>query len=401
MHFLISLGFLVFFMAVSFAYLAAGYGLLRGLRFLVLRMKGRNEPLWGGTPRKKAVFGLAVVVAFYLSLYASMYVKWCGSDNAHLKAKQYFAVGQTLAGLRLTVTKVLNPDNPVLLPLNTLQRLIYLQGSRYLPENDGEIGVWNDLWFNYPYIQRMAVPYGTSDTEPSYRMRNLLDSIWFSMEQMSTKSFVDKQMEREQYFQNFPRMAFYYFINKGYYNDRLIGSNRDLLQDPMYLYRLKKFYPWLDELRNRWIKNNIYKKIKQSKPKIETLRQSVSIGVLGKLIESSIYPKNFSCENVYIHLYIEARREFSDPNSINYVFGRYHRQEKEQAELIYQGTIDSITSSFKKYIIEHYCKIEVPGEEAFFEKLDKEYYRNTREATVRYVFRNEIKIIEEGHHAVR
>jgi hypothetical protein len=54
-----------------------------------------------------------------------------------------------------------------------------------------------------------------------------------------------------------------------------------------------------------------------------------------------------------------------------------------------------------KYILEHYCEIEAPGEEAFFDKKDKEYFHNTIESDVEYVFRNEIKIIEEGRNAVR
>lgn len=401
MHFLISILFLLLCMAVTFAYLVAGYFLARGVRFLFLRVRGHKEPFFVNAPKKKLYFSLTVVVSFYLTLYVSMHTKWCGDDNAHLEAKQYFAVGQTLAGLRLTVTKILNPDNPVLLPLNGLQRLIYLQGTRYLPKNDGEIGVWNDLWFNFPYVQRSTAPYGTSDTEPSYGMRKLLDSIWFSMEQMSTKPFADKQMEREQYFQNLPRMAFYYFMNKGHYHDRMIGSNSDLMQRPGYVDRFAKLYPWMVELRNRWIKDNFYEKIKQKRPKIEVLRQSVVVGVLGKLIESSIYSRSFNCGNIYIPLYIEARREFSDPNSRNFVWGKFHRQEKEQAELIYQGTIDSITSSFKKYIIEHYCGFQVPGKEAFFDKRDKKYFQSTRKDSVRYVFRNEIKIIEERRNVVQ
>jgi hypothetical protein len=247
----------------------------------------------------------------------------------------------------------------------------------------------------------MAVPYGTSDTKPSYRMRKLLDSIWFSMEQMSTKPFADKQMEQEHYFQDFPRMAFYYFINMGFYHDRLIGSSSDLLQNPRYIHRLEQLYPWLAELRIRWEENKLLEKVKKNRPKIEALRQSVTIGVLGDLIEASIYPGNFSCDNSYIPLYLDARREFIDPKSINHVWERLHSVQKQQAELIYNVAIDSVHSSFLKYILEHCCEIEAPGEEAFFDKRDKEYYRNTREATVRYVFRNEIKIIEDGHHAVR
>jgi hypothetical protein len=286
----------------------------------------------------------------------------------------------------------------MLLPLNGLQRLIYMQGSRYLPEDDGEVGIWNDLWFNNPYIQRTHLPYGTSDTEPSYRMRKLLDSIWFSMEQISTKPFADKQMEEEQYFRNFPRMAFYYTLNDGYYHDHLMGARRDLYQDPKFVKHLDMLFPWLRDLRSRWQKAGLYEKIKQKTPIIEALRQQVTINVLGGLIEASIYPGNFSCNDPNIPLYIEARREFTAPESPNFVWGRLHLQRKKQAELIYQAAIDPITSSFQKYVIEHYCGVDVPGEEIFFGRIHKDSFKKTLPDKVQRIFRDELKIIEENCH---
>jgi len=269
-----------------------------------------------------------------------------------------------------------------------------LQGTRYLPENDGEIGVWTDLWFNYPYIQKMRMPYGTSDKKPSYRMRKLLDRIWISMKQMSTGPFEDKQVEKELYFLNFPRTAFYYYITKGYYHDRLIGSTADLLQEKVYVNRNKQLYLWLSTLRDRWKKYKVYTDIKQNKPKIEVMRQQVAINLVGEIIRSSIYQGKYSCTNPYIPRYIEARREFTDSDNPNYVWGKLHQKQKQQAELIYGLGIDSISSSFLKYIIEKYCKLEVPGEEQYF-GWDRDYRIAGLTDKIKRIFKKELEILEE------
>lgn len=400
MHYVISLLFLALFMGMAAAYFLGGYCLLRSLPYLVQRVKKRGELFFKVSFKKLLISCFTVAVIAFLPVYITSRMEWCGDDNAHLTAKQYFVVGQPLCGMRLILTKVLNPDNPILWPLNGLQHLIYWQGTRYLPENDGEIGVWNDLWFNYPFIHRSHKPYGTDDRKPSYRMRKLLDSIWFSMEQMSTKPFADKQMEEEQYFRNFPRMAFYYTVNDAYYHDHLIGSRNDLLQKVKFVNYTKLLSYWVISLRERWIKVGIYDKIKQKTPKIEVLRQQVLISSLGDLIEATIYPGNFRCSDPNISLYIEARREFTDSAATNYVWESYHRQEKRQAETLYGVAIDTVGSSFQKYIIEHYCGMDVPGEEKFFsyDAVLKDYLKKTRTSKIKSVFRDELKIIEETNH---
>lgn len=347
--------------------------------------------------RKKSLVAVAVVAIFFVSLFATQRMTWMGRENAHYQAKEYFVAGQPLAGLRLLLTTFINPDNPFLIPLNTLQRQIYNQGVKYLPENDGEIGVWIDSWFNYPYIRKMWVPYQTSKTEPSYRMRKLLDRIWFAMDAMSARPFADKQMEYEMYQLNFPRSAFYYIIKDGYYADRFIGSSFELLKEPDYIRRCRLLYEWSALLRNRWIKQDNYETIKKSHPKIEALRQVVELDRLEDLIRSSIYSGKFSCDNPYIPLYVETRREFVDEKAENHVLKQLPSTGKRQAEDLYAIGVEGVAPAFLKYLLKEYCGMEVLGTMRFGYR-NKEAEQRRIKDQVEYTFRNEIKLLEEGYH---
>jgi len=399
MHLLLGVFFLTLSMVLVFLYLAAMSMLLVGLRWLWQRVRKTQLPfvLSRGHIKKIIYSCLAATLIFHISIYVSNRVHWCGEDNANLQAKEYFVAGQPLAGLRLVLTTFLNPDNPVLQPLHGLQQVIYTQGIKSLPEHDGEIGVWTDSWFNYPYIRRMWVPYKTSKTEPSYRMRKLLDRIWFAMETMSTRPFADKQMEYEMYQLNFPRSAFYYIIKNGYYADRFIGSSFELLKEPDYVRRSRSLYEWSALLRERWIEREYYVTIKKKYPKIEALRQVVELDRLAYLIRSSIYSGTFSCANPDIPLYVAARHEFVDENAEDHVLKRLRRREKRQADDLYAIGVEGTTPAFLKYLLKQYCSVEVLGNRSFGYKNEEADKREVV-SQVKRLFRNEIKMLEEGRH---
>ena len=207
-------------------------------RGVALFKKGKRSeqwpwPLfWFALPeRRRALLGgMGMISLFFGSVYLHQRLVWMGSDNANFKAKEYFVAGQPLAGLRLIFCDVLNPDNPVLVPLNGLQKLIYANGTRYLPDNDGEIGAWQDLWFHSPYMRRMHRPYGVDVFQPSINMRQLLDRIYASIEIMATRPFADARMERDLALMHLPGAAFYFSLNSGFYADRKVGSHGSLRQ---------------------------------------------------------------------------------------------------------------------------------------------------------------------------
>jgi len=397
-HFFAGLFFLILSWLVVAIWLAILLQIIPCTLFLWQKIRDKeNATLLKERAKRIAYIALIVSLAFHLTIYVTNRIEWCGSDNANFAAKEYFVAGQPLAGLRLVLTTVINPDNPVMSPLNALQQLIYNQGTQLLPKNDGEIGTWTDSWLNYPYIRRMWVPYKTSKREPSYRMRKLLDRTWFAMEAMSTKPFADKQMAYEMYQLNFPRSAFYYIIKDGYYADRYIGSSFELLKEPDYIRRCRLLYEWSALLRNRWIKQDNYETIKKSHPKIEALRQVVELDRLEDLIRSSIYSGEFSCDNPYIPLYVETRREFVDEKAENHVLKQLRRTEKRQAEDLYAIGVEGVAPAFLKYLLKQYCGVEILGDRSFGYK-NREADKREVISQIKRLFRNEIKILEEGRY---
>lgn len=347
--------------------------------------------------RRALMGGMGMISLFFGSVYLHQRLVWMGSDNANFKAKEYFVAGQPLAGLRLMLATYLNPDNLILQPLHGLQHLIYIRGIKQLPEKDGEIGVWADLWFNYPYIRKMWEPYGTDKRAPSHQMRNLLDTIWFAMEAMSTRPFADKKMEQKNYQLNFPRSAFYYTIKAGYYHDRYIGASVHLLKDLTFVERSRLLYEWTTALRERWIEQGRYESIKKEHPKVEALRQVVVLDTLENLIQSTIYSGEFSCDNPEIPLYIEARRDFADENARNHVLKQLRQKEKRQADDLYVMGVGSVAPAFLKYLLKQYCDMEVVGDRSFGYK-NKEADQREVMSQIKRLFRHEIKILEEGKH---
>jgi hypothetical protein len=356
--------------------------------------------LWFLLPEKrKKVVGVAMLVTlFSTGLYAHQRFTWMGEDNANLVAKEYFVAGQPLSVLRQTLCGFLNPENCLLVPLNALQRIIYEKGTHHLPKEDGEIGVWEDLWFHYPYIKRMHVPYGTSKVKPSPKMRQLLDRVYASIEIMSTQPFADLEMERRYALFNLPRAAFYFSINNGYYTDRKIGSRRPMLKQTQYVSQVDQLYRWMVELKQRWISAGMYGTIKRDMPKVEVTRQLLAIHFGGDVIYSSIFHGGFSCSHPLIPEYLEIRRDFTDPESPDYVWGRLHERQKDQAELLYGMAIDSQSVSFNKYLLEKYCGLDVPGEERFYSSRDKAFSRKMIISRLKSGFKQEIELIEEEKH---
>lgn len=403
MHIILGHLFIILCVVVVLIYVAIPCLLLPLLQRIVAFFKRESyvdcKPfLWFLLPEKrKTILRLSLMITlFFFVVYGQQRFIWMGKDNANYTAKEYFVAGQPLNGVRQVLCKYLHPENPVLVPLTMLQKLIYNQGVKYLPENDGERGVWDDLWFYSCYINRMRKPYNTNSYKPSYEMRRLLDQMYESITIMATHPMADRQMEQEKGFFSFPWIVFYFVSNHGYYADKRFGSKKPMMQQEKYVQQKKQLYQWMFELREKWIAAGQYETIKQEKPKMEIVRQVLTILLGGDILYASIYTGDFNCGNPIIPDYLEARREFTDSNSPNYVWQSLYDQQREQAELYYGIGIDIYAASFHKYILEHYCDLEVPGEERYYGDIDKSFSKKQRIPTIKRVFHEERTLIEEG-----
>lgn len=402
MAFVEGIGFLCLSIFLLFLYALAGYyvvfllqALFRLLWFVQNGdgLKGDSLPWW---PRRFALIAFSAIFVYHLALYTSQRFEWMGEDNAHLNAKEYWAAGSPLYVVRIAAARYTHPDIPVFGPLHQLQQAIYDRGVRHLPEGDGEIGVWTDLWFCYPYLLTFREPYGTDVQTPSPAMRQLLDKVWFSIETMASKPMADTQMKRQHYARNLPRSMFYYLINRGYYEDNQIRSRPATMRDPEQLRRFRAIANYQQELHDYWVGEGLFQPLLETAPKLEATRLTVANIVYMDLIVASIYSRTFRCDDPVIERYLAARKAFGGDAPDGDAWRRLHKREPQAAETLFIGAIDYPKPSFMKILLTERCDFEVPVEERFYLFFDKEFNRKQLRPKVRSIFRDEWKLLEEG-----
>ncbi len=401
MHFLHSLYYLLLTMLLTAGYLLLAGVLLYGLLTLVRRMfagQGRklkrtalDAVIFEPDKRNKALaFLLIVFLVYHLFFYIQQRQQWMGDDNAHLEAKEYFVAGQVLYGFRALLSRFIHPDIVVLWPLNTLQEKIYADGVQLLPEKDGERYVWQQLWFLYPYTRTLRETWDGDRRKYSPNMVKLLDRCWDSLQGMATQPFADQQIEQEQYYRNFPTLAFYYNQKRGQYLENANGSTTTMAHKPKYIERQKRLIAWLEELRNKWQADQAMANVLKKHPLIAITRQEALLRSLDNALEAVILQKQFSCAHPYVQLYVKTRIEFV--GSQEHPSPLMRLRNAKQRALHYDSQINWVGARFYKRMLPKYCGIEVAGEESNTE-FDKFI---GWDAKVKRIFKTEIQLIEEA-----
>lgn len=369
MHFLMGMFWLGAVLAMISLYVAAAYWVYMAARWCGATWRGSrsretaavDSPFWRAGDRKRIRSAIVIAVIAGMTAYVNQRVTWMGEDNAHLQAKEYYVSGQVLNGFRQALTTVIHPDLFVMYPANALQWAIYSQGSKKLPENDGEIGVWQNVWFHSHYSKKGRWQLGLNSGESSDKMRRLLDQWWFCLETMATRPFADKQMEEEHYLRDYPALAFSYESCKGFYSYKKIGSAQRLAMMPEYVARSRQLSRWLWELPGKWQASPKAREFNAANPKIVALLQTDLLLELISLIQGEIHERKFGCDNESIQRYFAARKEFVEPVDGLPAYRRL--KEKDQGKWLYEIVIEDPGARSTKYIITHYCGIEVAGKE--------------------------------------
>ena len=408
MHFLAGLLFLIAIVSLVLAYPVVFYLIAVGcqrarhryrLRYSLDRHAVLQKKLWPVFPKAGFKKITILVSAILCLLYVQQRIKWMGEDNANLTAKEYFVAGQVLAGIRFAVVRVQHPENPLVLPLNALQKAIYRQGIKHLPVDDGEIGVWTDLWLLYPYNLRLRLPYfvDVKSDKPSPKMRRLLDQCWFALEKMATGTYADRQIKIEHYYRNFPALAVYYETYDGFYADRYIGSARVNLKKEGFVSRLETLLTWLDDLGNRWRQDGVYEKIVTEHPIVEAYRRIIRLSILQELLSAIIFKGRFKCDHVYVNrLHDEYVDLLSEDIRKNYLLNLYSREKSRQqtARNFYVEHVYSSRGNFGKVVLKNKCFKKFPEET--MRLIDPETYEFRRSGrNLDSTFREEYKILEQ------
>ncbi len=333
-----------------------------------------------------------------LTVYVLQLQKWTGKDNANLDAKQYWVAGQVLNGFRLVFTTFIHPEIPIMIPANLLQKWIYDRGTKYLPENDGEIGVWQNSWFHYHYSRRNRKPLYIGKGSPSDLMVKILDRQWFCLKIMATNPFADHQMEVEHYYRDYPALALSYNLREGWYSGKLVASAARLAQMKKYVLRSGQLSQWLWELGEKWQTSEKTLRFLKKHPKLEALRLAVLLFELEDVIQGEIYNRSFSCNSQSVQRYINLRKEFVEGGS---GYPAYCRMKSMvQGQRLYEMVVQNGNAPSIKYVITHYCGYEMAGKEDYsywvpFAKDRGISPKERAEMSVKNNFNDEIKILEE------
>jgi hypothetical protein len=429
-HFFWSVFFLVLTMGLVLAYLAAGVLVIWGILWVIvgiarlaqpertatLSMQLKNRFFFLFNRRVVTVFTL-ILVSWTIIFYVNQRQEWLGKDNAYHTAKEYYVAGQPLFAVRKFLSGFsrspgiaellglstfqrwifMNPDHPVMWPLNSLQRWIYNKGVKHIPETDGEWAVWYQGWFLYPYSKKLANAWDCNGDIASPGMIRLLDATWNTLEGMATLTFADHEVER-QYLKNFPALAFYYYNKHGFYANETAGSTFKLIKQPRHVNRAYAMIEWLLDIEQKWSEDyELYSEIKK-KPIIELGRQeTLLLGALDFVLLDLIHKGEFECSNHYLQLYIKIRNEFvGDSRNISPIM---KLSIKDQQELHYDLAINSITSRFYKRVLKWYCNIDVAGEESF-KDIPNWDDKAAKDETVKSVYHTELQLIEEAVHGL-
>lgn len=341
------------------------------------------------------LFFLLFICSINISLYCKQRVEWMGEDNGNLTAKEYWIAGQVVYGYRYVFCQLKHPDRLFIQPFTLLQEWIYQKGIPYLPENDGEIGVWTDIWFVYPYSKQSRIAIGSSGYKPSPKMIALVERAWFALEKEATGTWADYQMKTQHYFRNFPGQAFYYVTNKGFLTGKKVGSRTLYSQDQRLLARDRKLVGWLDALPEQWqTAAEAVSFIKQNQ-KIEALQQITMLRETGDLIYGSIFQKTFTCNSEEIKSYL-ALREALVANKETVLL---RVADKSQGRTFYNLAVNTESARYLRYSLKRFCRLEATGQE------DMENYKGTRQTpeewrdkSVQGLFPDETKILEEMYH---
>lgn len=372
-HIIGGVAYLVLITLLVFGYFLVFYWISHFFRWLWrelhtdIREAVKPEVFFKGLGKKTLrlfIFVFCAIAAFNIAFYINQRSDWMGDDNAHYKAKEYYVAGQVLYLYRSFLTKFIHPDIFILSPLSFLQDSIYKTGIKYLPDNDGEIGVWTDQWLVYPYSKKSRLPWNytkyVNKHQKAPKLIELLDRSWFAIESMATKPFADRQMYEQHYLRNFPGMVFYYSLNDGFYIGNITGSLFKLSTIPEFIQRSENILIWLEELKSNWQKSERTLAFLKEEPRVEALRQAAFAINAKFILISRIDTGRFVCDDPYWKMFKEVRRDYSHGESGVPAVARM--RDRETAERLKYIIADGEGSKFDWWVLHHYCDMDIGGD---------------------------------------
>jgi hypothetical protein len=379
------------------------------MRYFILVLIGKYQNLMRGTnsyeSQKKSeirIFNPKLIISVFLvsttlniSIWGYQRVSWLTENNVHYKAKEYWVAGQVIYAHRIILGSTLNPENILLFPYTYLQKVVYNQGIKYLPKEEGELYVWNYSWFLYPYVKPHIRPIGVGDTEFDPKMVVLLDDCWSTMQGMMGNEIEDIEMNKR-YLLSFPLLTMYYSAYQGHYTGKFLHSGRITRTSQFYSTRNIKMLGWLDTLYKRWEKSGYLEVIWQKYPFVTSSRQYLVLDLLQRIALWLPTEGTFSCEHpIMKRMELEYQIVMSGDPESNAILN-LKRENKKQAILTYQQAVYTAAGTSGKYLLSDICKKPMPPELNLLTNGRGPLNYFIENSGVELVFRNELKPLLKG-----
>ncbi len=410
-HFIYGLSFLFLTILLSTAYVYCAYILFVALESLLYRYRktvAMNKYIAGRGPnpdesvklpknkfisRSFLIKALILISVLQSVVYIGQRIHWMGSESAHYEAKEYWAAGQVVFAHRKIAEKYLHPENPITWPYTELQKSIYKRGTALLPEDDGEVSVWQNQWFLYPYTRKSRRPYGVGDLKDEPKMLPLLDACWETLEKIATMPYSDKKMKR-QYLLSFPALASYYNTHDGHYKGKFFDSSTLVRKDQVLIRRITDLLKWSDDLESKWDEEKLRPVIYRKYPGVASTNLVTKLRIIQDLILSKSLNNTISCNDPLISrmydIYDNAMTSKPDKN----IFVLYKRKNKRQAKIQYESAFYGTRGCLGRYLMKSLCHISLP-EEKYYVVKESDHMTYCSDSRTKNIYKEELKSANE------
>lgn len=310
------------------------------------------------TKKNIIIIMILIFIGVNISFYIKERIHWMGEGHTNLQAKEYYILGNMVFFYRKILNIIFDVDNPIMYPLNKLQELIYNKGSKYLPNDDGEIAIWKYKFYLYFYVHKDYMP----DFTPKYpndissERIALLDEIYWTIETLATKRITDKEMNEEMKYMILPNLATFYDTKQTNYFGTKSGFYRTqaLMDSSKHMQRVENIIEWLTKFKSEWT-TVLEKKIYKQHPVIIVNHYFALHENLTYLIRKNLNSKTFDCKHPYTDLFVKSRDEMYGDGESSALFRLPKRQTELYFDMIFIGTE---MSNEILYLLHQKCGIE-------------------------------------------
>lgn len=301
---------------------------------------------------------LLIFIGGNISFYLKNRYHWINSEHTNLKAKEYFVLGNMVFFYRKILNIFVEVDNPIMYPLNNLQENIYNKGIKYLPKNDAEIAIWKYKFFLYFYSRKDYTPdkHLNNSKEMSPKRVKVLDDMYWAIETLATQSISDSEMNQMKY-KIFPLIVSYYEMLQGNYFGSKSGYYRiqALMKNKKYQQRVIAIINWLVIFKKELDDDvTLKKEIEKYHPAIVTSYYLALISSIETIFIYEMENKTLKCDNQYIDLYINNRREVYGDGKTSPLF----KLKKGQSQVLYNMIFQTEVTKILVYEFHKKCGIE-------------------------------------------